>query len=459
MTAVVRSRTPGLRWPGLPGSTESRVLALQFQYAQTERWPAADIEAWQFRQIEALIAHCERSIPFWRDRLRKAGLRAGQRLTPQLWSRLPILTRNEVQDAGEDLRPEQLPDGHGQVFEASTSGSTGIPLRLVRSELDWVYWDSINLRQTLWQGVDLSAKCAIVRNVRVSPQPVPEPERHPDWGAAFAAFTTGQYILVDIRLPVGQIVDCLVREQPALLSTFPSTAGLIARHCREHGIRIPGLKSIIVYGEVLTEETRLACRDALGIEVADAYSAEEAGFMAVQCPLHPHLHVMSEYARVEILDEQGVACAPGQVGRVVVTPLHNFANPLLRYHVGDYAEVGSPCDCGRTLPVLSRILGRARDRVRLPDGTERTPFFGAPQLYKVPAVVQNQLAQVGKDTMEYRLVVRRPLTEDEEASLVQAVQRGLGYPFNVRFRYIDAIARSPSGKYMDFVNELDGSPD
>ena len=45
--------------------------------------------------------------------------------------------------------------------------------------------------------------------------------------------------------------------------------------------------------------------------------------------------------------------------------------PLLRYEIGDYAEVGPTCDCGRTLPVLTRILGRDRNRLVMPNG-ERT---------------------------------------------------------------------------------------
>jgi phenylacetate-coenzyme A ligase PaaK-like adenylate-forming protein len=61
---------------------------------------------------------------------------------------------------------------------------------------------------------------------------------------------------------------------------------------------------------------------------------------------------------VEVLDEEGRPCAPGETGRVVATSLNNFAMPLIRYETGDTAEVGAPCPCGRGLPVLTRIMGR-----------------------------------------------------------------------------------------------------
>jgi phenylacetate-coenzyme A ligase PaaK-like adenylate-forming protein len=70
--------------------------------------------------------------------------------------------------------------------------------------------------------------------------------------------------------------------------------------------------------------------------------------------------VQSESVLLEIVDDAGRACAPGRAGRVVVTSLHNFATPLIRYELGDLAEFGAPCACGRSLPVISRVLGRSR---------------------------------------------------------------------------------------------------
>jgi phenylacetate-CoA ligase len=111
-------------------------------------------------------------------------------------------------------------------------------------------------------------------------------------------------------------------------------------------------------GGGLSAEARNACREAWGVPLAHIYRAEEVGPLALQCPEHEHFHVQSEQALVEVLDAQGMACAPGETGRVVATPLNNFAMPLIRYEVGETAEVGAPCACGRGLPVLTRIMDR-----------------------------------------------------------------------------------------------------
>ena len=88
------------------------------------------------------------------------------------------------------------------------------------------------------------------------------------------------------------------------------------------------------------------------------YTCQEAGYLALQCPDYPHFHVQSENVLLEVVDDVGQPCGPGEVGRVLITSLNNFATPLIRYELGDYAEVGAPCPCGRGLPVLKRIMGR-----------------------------------------------------------------------------------------------------
>ena len=85
--------------------------------------------------------------------------------------------------------------------------------------------------------------------------------------------------------------------------------------------------------------------------------------------------MQNENIVLEIVDNQHRPCKQGEVGRVVITALHNFATPLLRYDLGDFAEFGAPCRCGRGLAVIRRILGRIRNRIRLPDGSSRFPYL------------------------------------------------------------------------------------
>jgi phenylacetate-CoA ligase len=190
------------------------------------------------------------------------------------------------------------------------------------------------------------------------------------------------------------------------------------------------------------------------VEVVDLYSCNELGLVALQCPGHRHYLVQAENLYVEVLDAADRPCAPGEVGRLVITDLHNFASPLIRYDLGDHAEVGGPCPSGRGLPVLTRIMGRSRNMLTLPSGDRMWPTLTAGLFVENAPVRQFQLIQHSREAIEVRLVVTEPLTQEQKDRLGLALESKLGTPFAFTFTEVDEIPHAPSGKYEDFRSEL-----
>ena len=124
------------------------------------------------------------------------------------------------------------------------------------------------------------------------------------------------------------------------------------------------------------------------------------------------------------MNEAGQACAPGEVGQVIVTPLHNFAMPLLSYASGDLAEVGE-CACGQGLPTLRRIIGRTRSVLSLPNGEQVFPEL-QDLLIDLPMVRQFQIRRRERESLDVKLVVARALTENEAALFVNRRGTRLG---------------------------------
>ena len=187
----------------------------------------------------------------------------------------------------------------------------------------------------------------------------------------------------------------------------------------------------------------------------DLYSANEVGYIAFRCREQGALHVQSESLLVEVLDDAGQPCAPGETGRVVVTSLHNLATPLLRYEIGDYAEVGAPCKCGRGLPVLARVQGRVRNLVRTPDGRRYWPV-SLGRIRTVTPIIQAQFVQTALDTVELRVVCSRALSPEETADAVVKTRQALGYP--VRRAASCPWTRSRGarpGKFEEFLSLVD----
>jgi phenylacetate-CoA ligase len=138
-----------------------------------------------------------------------------------------------------------------------------------------------------------------------------------------------------------------------------------------------------------------------------------------------------------------------------VTTLHNFAMPLLRYELGDYATVGAPCPCGRGLPVIKQVLGRVRNLVQTPQGKRYWPT-ALGKIRAITPIQQAQYVQTGLDTIELRVRLERTLSEAERQAAIKCVQDALQYRFHVKITAVENIERGPTGKYEEFLSMLAG---
>ncbi len=452
----IRSMVPEFIWPALPATQIQPHLALLYQLERSQWWSPELLIEKQFVQLNALLEHSLTTVPYYQQSLRDAGFETGMILTPELWRKIPLLTRADIQDAGTKLHSTALPSGHGPTSVISSSGSTGRPIQSVITRIRQLFWEAITVREHLWQRRDASGKLASIRAFPTGSADYPNGTVGQNWGGAVAGiFETGPVAGLSVVSRVEQQAQWLIQQAPNYLLTFPTALRALAYHCLENNLSIPSLRQARVISEVLTTDTRTAVREAWGVEIADSYSASEMGYMALQCPDHEHFHIQSEVVYLEILRDDGSHCEPGETGRVVVTGLHNFAMPLIRYEIGDYAELGPACSCGRGLPVINRVLGRVRNMLRLPDGSEVWPLIGEPTYAEIPAIRQFQIGQKSSELLEMRLVTQRPLTTEEESKLRDIVLKRLGHHFEIALSYHESIPRSAGGKFEDFKREFE----
>jgi phenylacetate-CoA ligase len=134
----------------------------------------------------------------------------------------------------------------------------------------------------------------------------------------------------------------------------------------------------------------------------------------------------------------------------VITDLHNFATPLLRYDIGDYAEVAPACRCGRGLPALRRIIGRKRNLLTYPDGRTVFPVFSL-ACREAAHYRELQIVQPRVDLLRVRVVPDGPL---DRAALAAALRDVFAHPFEVEVEEVESLGRSPAGKLEEFVSQL-----
>ncbi|MBT1071070.1 hypothetical protein [Pelotalea chapellei] len=205
---------------------------------------------------------------------------------------------------------------------------TGQPVEVLRSRYDILMWQAVTLRNHSWHQRDLSGKLCVIRaGVPAADDGV----TCEDWGGATSRlFATGPSASLSIGTDICRQAAWLVSHEPDYLLTYPSNLGALMRSFREHGSIPLRLKGIQTIGEVLPSCVRMECEELFGIQPVDLYSSQEVGNIALQCPESGLCHVQSESLLVEVVDDSGRPCAPGETGRIIVTTLHGFAMPLLR---------------------------------------------------------------------------------------------------------------------------------
>jgi phenylacetate-CoA ligase len=401
----------------------------------------------QLKQAGQLLQHARSTVPYYHDKIPRDCFLP--ELSHEAWCQLPIATRKDIQQAGETLVSQQLPASHGQLKRISTSGSTGMPVVCYGTELTHLLWMASSLMEHFWHRRDVSGKHLTIRPGDHLPM------HHPLQRATWAPpVQTAPSLVLNVQTDIRLQLQILLQEKPAYLLSLPSNLKALAELCREQAILLPELKGVRSYGEVLTPEIRKYCEATWGVKMTDVYSAQEIGNMAFQCPEHGRLHVFSDGVVLEVLRDDGTPCQPGETGQVVVTTLANYGCPLIRYAIGDYAELGEDCSCGRNTPVLNRIYGRQRNMLHIPGGGRIWPSFSVGKWVGDLPISQFQFVQKSLECIEAHLVTDRPLTAREEEQFNIALFKRLGHQFRIDLKYREEIPRSKSGKYEDFISEV-----
>ncbi|HQD81753.1 MAG TPA: AMP-binding protein [Quisquiliibacterium sp.] len=431
-------------FPRIPSPQTAQALHLAEQLESLARGPVAAQRAVQGRQLAALLRHARAHAPFWRARIDEATRRGNGQLQ---FDALPVLTRADPQTHFEQLRARSDELDARAISTARTSGSTGVPVAVERyAPLHEALYRAVMALEDRWSGRDGDTVTAVVRDA---------PDRAPTAGETWDGHRRATHVRNLIAHTPQALLDWLRAVRPTDLVTTPAMARRIAALALDDGGGPLPLQRVLTFGEVVDADTRHLVRAAFGARIVDRYTCEETGWIALQCPRHDHLHVLSGSVLVEIVDDAGRPCRPGEVGQVLLTGLHSFAMPLLRYALGDLAEAGGPCDCGLHLPVIRRVLGRERSFLRMPDGRLRLARLTGEHWRAVAPVREYRLVQYGDGLVEAFVTAARPLSPAELDALGAMLRTTLDPGLQIVVTPCDSLAPLARWKHID-VLRVDG---
>ena len=258
-------------------------------------------------------------------------------------------------------------------------------------------------------------------------------------------------------------LDVIERVRPIQIFSHASALAELAHHAEERGRNVDGLGIRVAFltAEQLYDHQRQRIERVFGCRGANGYGARDAGFLASECP-SGGMHLNTEDVVVEIVDDRGVLLPAGQAGQVVVTHLESEEFPFVRYRTGDVAVLhDAPCECGRGLPLIREIHGRADDLLLGLDDA-RVPGQAVVHLLRIRASIRAfRIVQEARDLVTILIVKNEEFPAGVEAEIVRGIQARLGAGMRVEFIPVAEIPSDASGKYRTVVNKvgLGGKPE
>ncbi len=434
----------------IPQHPDDWMRAMVQQLERTERATPAQQIASQKNQLLELIRHSIATIPAYKDRL-KPLIRANGEITLDGWLDVPVLRRQDAVSLGDRLVSSCVPDSHGKIKSRATSGSTRIPFVFKVTPFHHTMWSCISARYHRWHGLDYCKSFATIQDYSLGEASWPQGRQYDSWATpALLPDRPGQFHCLNINTPVDRQIEWLRRIKPDYLHSFSSNVRAIALAIEDEGEPLK-FRGVLTYAEMLTPETRTIISRVFGCNPGDCYSSRECGYLALQSPSSNNWLVQSEVTFLEILDEHDRPCEPGEMGRVIVTPLHNYAQPLIRYDLGDFATFGLNDTSNLPFPVLSKIHGRTRNLFRFPGGVLIQPDFMTVTFRHYLNPKQWQVAQVGETTLEIRIVPGCDPSEMDTQGMDRYIRDLLGMDLTITYKL---LTNPRTGKHEDYICEI-----
>lgn len=431
----------------IKGRNTAKLFRSTFQSQYLSKEDLIDLQLISLKKI--LIYSSQHSL-FFKNRFKSSGFDPfAIRSLVDILS-LPIMTKNDIRNHYNDIKINTgVP-----LWKKSTGGSTGEPLHFGYTQESYEWRNAVSRRGYSWAGAAPGTKQAYIWGVQLGEVPkyqkIKELIHHfIDRQKFFNCFNFGE-------AEMNTCLTSLNRWKPQVLIGYTNPLYEFALYVESVGGPIFRPKSILCAAEKVHNFQRKVLERVFGCPVYNTYGSREFMLIASECEKHEGLHVSMENLIVEVVDDEGLPTAPGEVGRILVTDLHNYGMPFIRYEIGDMARVTErQCSCERGLILLDDIIGRSLDIIRTPDGKAVPGEFFPHLLKDYPQVARFQIVQKKLNSLNIKYQLFSTFSADTMQDLIAEIRKVVGPQMEIVFDEVDDIPLTSSGKYRVTISELD----
>lgn len=413
---------------------------------QRNQWKSPEeIKDIQDRKLRRLVQFAYINVPYYQRLFDAVGLKPDDIKGVQDLAKIPTTSKRQLSQLPQE---ELLAKGidPNRCRHTRSSGATGTPLSITHRREDLTITNFGFLRALMAHGFKPWHKRVEFTGSRNVPK-----ERA--W-YEYLGFMRRR-VLSDADEP-GFWISELLAWKPQVIIGYVMMLKKLAGAIQDQPIM--GIKPAVIFSTsaVLDETTRRLLSTVFGVKVVDFYASEEGRCIAWECDRCPGYHVNADLLIVEILND-GEPAPLGTEGEIVITNLHSFAMPFIRYRQGDVGALAKEQTiCRRGLPLLKGIEGRTDDFIVLASGRKLSPRLFYYALWSVPGVTEFRLIQQSLDCLNVEIVITEEFDDQSHQVMLNNLRQLVGNNVEITTSTPSSIPRGPSEKFRSFISMVDG---
>jgi phenylacetate-CoA ligase len=398
----------------------------------------------QLKKIKTLLIHCNETVPYYHKLFKEKGIDPTHFKSLRDLENIPCLTKIDIQNNQQELISTTVPR---QELYHYHSGGTNYPINFLLTKEHNSWEIAAEFRAYNWMGYKFGDPCIYLGGTL-------NPEKKPSILRRLTNFFENKNSIKFHKVTdqsLKSLVERIRKLRPEVIRANASSVYFIGQFIQRYDINDIKPRVVITAAENLLSEQKKIVEDAFQCPVYDYYGSREFGSLASECSLRSGYHITAENVVLEFVRE-GEHVASGEMGNVFVTNLRNFGMPFLRYDIGDVASPSDMvCPCGRGLPLMDEIGGRANDFLAYYDPEMEiviplsNPVVVAGMLYKLP--IQNFLIKQEKiSQIDIDLVPLKEYSNTHSRILLEHLEKQLGDYLDFTINIVEEIPALPSGK-------------
>jgi phenylacetate-coenzyme A ligase PaaK-like adenylate-forming protein len=417
-----------------------RIYAYLRQLMKEARLPAEEVRKLQFTRLKKILCDVYRTHPFYQERFDASHFDPFKMADLSELKNLPVLEKEDYRNFIKSLVEEKGEKYYQNWFEDSTSGTTGIPLRILRT------WDERAYMLAKWMRV-LYLNGYNWRDVTFS---MPSPS-HIQRDSIVQRIGILKRYSIAYTDPIENQVELYLKAQPSVVYGNKTYLVQLALHCNENNIKLPKPYLCVSFAEKMDGPSRSVLEKCFGTDcLMEIYGALEVAIMAYQIKGEDYFNMCHTTDILEVIDENG---QDTNYGNALLTNLFIRSFPLIRYNLRDMLDT----EIINGLPVIKKIGGRQDDKIKFADG-KTVPW-------NMMAII---LERRRHDLKQFRVIqedydlIRIVVAKEDEADR-SAVENAIITDFHNEVRhegveyvvdFVDRIPPDPNGKIRLLISKV-----